>query len=120
MKIAITAQGQDLTSELDGRFGRCAYFVVCDTESGDVVAIDNAQNFNAAQGAGIQAARHVADAGAEAVISTSVGPKAYATLTGAGIAVYSASGGTVGAALEAFKVGELTRMDSSNVESHWI
>jgi len=35
MKIAVTASEQSLDAKVDPRFGRAAYFVVFDTESGD-------------------------------------------------------------------------------------
>ena len=36
MKIAVTAQGGELTSELDPRFGRAAWFVIVDTDTGEL------------------------------------------------------------------------------------
>ena len=35
MKVAISSAGKDLTSPIDPRFGRCAYFVIVDTETMD-------------------------------------------------------------------------------------
>ena len=64
MKIAFTSRGRSLDVLLDGRFGRTPFFVVHDTVSGETAAVENVQNLNAAQGAGIQAAVTVANAGA--------------------------------------------------------
>jgi len=33
MKIAITSSGSDLKSEVDPRFGRCAYFILVETDT---------------------------------------------------------------------------------------
>jgi len=55
MEIAITATGKDISSNVDPRFGRAKYFIVVDTDTNESAAHDNAQNLNAAQGAGIQA-----------------------------------------------------------------
>ena len=65
MKIAITAQGKDLDSQVDPRFGRAACILIVDTDSYEVKVIDNSQNLNAFKGAGIQAAATLSKSGAE-------------------------------------------------------
>ena len=107
MRIAITAQGTGLEAGVDAHFGRASYLVTVDAESGEVGAIDNRDSQQAMQGAGVQTARRLADAGIQAVVSGQVGPKAMTALRTAGIEVYSVAGGTVGEALEAFKTGRL-------------
>jgi predicted Fe-Mo cluster-binding NifX family protein len=119
MKIAITATGSELTSALDPRFGRAQYFMVVDTDTNASMAHDNAQNLNAAQGAGIQAGETVARLGAEAVITGNVGPKAFRILNAAGIKVYLAGEGTVSDAVRRFKAGELKEAPAANVDGHW-
>ena len=56
MKIAITAKGNRLDSEVDPRFGRAPYILIVDTETLAFEAVDNSDNVNAFKGAGIQAA----------------------------------------------------------------
>ncbi|MDZ7635394.1 MAG: NifB/NifX family molybdenum-iron cluster-binding protein [Bacteroidales bacterium] len=51
MKVAITSTGQSLESKLDQRFGRCAFFVIYDTETGGVEILPN-PNKEAEEGAG--------------------------------------------------------------------
>ena len=119
MKIAFSAQGKDPSSQTDPRFGRAKYFVVIDSETGEFTAHDNSQNLNVAQGAGIQSAKNVADFGAEAIVSGNAGPKAFAALTSAGIAVYTGASGSVQEAMEAFKAGTLTQAGKANVDGHW-
>ena len=120
MKLAITSEGEDLSSAVDPRFGRAKYFIVLDTETGDYAAHNNAQNLNAVQGAGIQAGRNVADLGVEAVLTGNVGPKAFSVLQAAGVKVYIGAAGTVAEAVEKFKAGELKPVSEANVEGHWI
>jgi len=120
MKIAVTAQGQDLSSPVDPRFGRTRFFVVVDTETGESTASDNAQNLNAAQGAGIQAGKNVVDLGVTAVLTGNVGPKAFVTLQAGGVDVYTGATGTVADALEQFKKGELRHAVDANAEAHWV
>lgn len=119
MKIAITAKGKERSSGVDPRFGRAKVFIVVDTESNETVAHDNAQNLQAAQGAGIQAAQNVAELGAQAVISGNVGPKAFRTLAAAGIKVYLSGEGTVEDAIRRFEAGELKETTAASVEGHW-
>ena len=120
MKVVVTSQGTELTSAVDPRFGRAKCFVVVDTETGQASAVDNTVNLNAAQGAGIQSGRKVAELGAEAVITGHVGPKAFATLAAGGIAVYSGATGTVAEALDQLKAGTLKQTAGADVEGHWV
>lgn len=119
MKVVVTAQGAGLDSPVDPRFGRARYFVLVNTESGHHAGHDNAQNVGAPQGAGIQAAQTVARLGAEAVLTGHVGPKAFATLQAAGIAVYTGASGTVREAVEALQGGRLQAAAKPDVEGHW-
>ena len=79
----------------------------------------NKQNFEAVQGAGIQAAQNVAKLGAEAVITGNVGPKAFKVLAANKIRIYSAQQMSVEEAYKAFLAGKLTEMEEPNVEGHW-
>ncbi len=119
MKIVVTAQGAEMESPVDPRFGRAKYFVLVDTDTGQHQAHDNAQNLNAAQGAGIQAAQTVAQLGAETVLTGHVGPKAFATLTAANIAIHTGAGGTVKEAIEQFQAGRLEPAAKADVQGHW-
>jgi predicted Fe-Mo cluster-binding NifX family protein len=119
MKIVITAQGDSPDSEVDPRFGRARHFVVHDTETGAYSSVSNTQNLQAAQGAGIQAGRTVADTGAQVVLTGNCGPKAFRVLQESGIRVYVGVKGKVREAVEAFHRGELTEATSANVEGHW-
>lgn len=119
MKIAITAQGESLTDQVDPRFGRARYLIVFDTETGQASAHDNEQNLNAVQGAGIQAARNVAQLGVGAVLTGNVGPKAFQALSAANIKVCIGASGTVAEAIERYKAGELNATARPNVQGHW-
>ena len=120
MKIAVTSQGRELTSPVDGRFGRAKCFIVVDTETGAFSVAENAQNLQAAQGAGIQAGKNVVELGVEAVVTGHVGPKAFATLTAGGVSVHMGASGTVADAVEQFKAGASARADGADVEGHWV
>jgi predicted Fe-Mo cluster-binding NifX family protein len=119
MKIVITAEGPNMESPIDPRFGRAKYFLLIDSETGSSTAHDNAQNLNAAQGAGIQAAQNVVGLGAEAVLTGNVGPKAFATLQAGQVAIYTGATGTVRDALDQWRSNKLQAAGKANVQGHW-
>ncbi len=119
MKVAVTAQGQALSSLLDTRFGRAQWIAVVDTDTEEHQFHDNAVNLNMAQGAGIQTAKRVIDLGATAVLTGHVGPKALATLNAAGVDIYLTGDTTVAGAIEALKNDQLPSVSQANVEGHW-
>jgi predicted Fe-Mo cluster-binding NifX family protein len=119
VKIAITSTGETVDSPLDSRFGRTQKFLIYDTEAKSLLVVDNAQNLNAAQGAGIQAAQTVAQTGAQALITGHTGPKAFKVLKTAGIVIYHSSAQTVKDALDALEKGLLQPADDADVDSHW-
>lgn len=118
MKIAVTATGNTPNSEVDQRFGRAAYFVMVDTEIGVFDALENS-NVSAASGAGINAAKVVIDAGAEAVLTGNCGPNAERTLRSGGVKLYTGVSGKVSDAIEAFEAGKLAPSNGPSVESHF-
>ncbi|ABA88828.1 nitrogenase molybdenum-iron cofactor biosynthesis protein NifB/NifX-related protein [Syntrophotalea carbinolica DSM 2380] len=119
MKIAFTTSGNELTAPLDPRFGRASKFLIYDLENETFEMVDNQQNLNAAQGAGIQSAGTVTNSGAEALVSGHCGPKAFRVLMAAGVKVFYSEAGTVGEALDAYKQGKLTESNAADVEGHW-
>lgn len=120
MKVAVTAQGRELTSTMDARFGRAKWIIVVDTQTGQSQAHDNKVNLNAVQGAGIQTGQNIANLDVDAVITGNVGPNAFRTLAAAEVRVFLASGETVEEVLAAFERGELREVEQANVEGHWI
>ena len=117
MKVAVSASAPSLDAALDPRFGRCACFVLVDTDDMSFEALDNGSNALGG-GAGIQAAALVARKGAQAVLTGNCGPNAHQTRTAAGIAVYVGSSGTVADAVARLKAGQLSPAAAANVDSH--
>ena len=118
MKIAISSMGRDLDAQMDPRFGRCAYFVIVDTEDMRFEAFDN-ENIALGGGAGIQSAQFVASKGAKVVITGNVGPNAVRTLSAAGVELVTGQTGTVRKAIEDYKKGKLTGVKEANVSNHY-
>jgi predicted Fe-Mo cluster-binding NifX family protein len=119
MRIAFTTSGQSLTDPLDARFGRAAGFLIYDDVAKTIEYVNNEQNLNAAQGAGIQAAVTVANQKVDLLITGNCGPKAFQILESAGIQIYLSQAPTVAAAYEQFRAQELKQATSANVEGHW-
>lgn len=120
MIVAVSIDGEDLNARMDGRFGRAKRFMLFNTDAGTFTLLDNTQNLNAAQGAGIQSAQNIAEAGVQALITGHTGPKAFSVLKRAGIAVYHSDIRPVGSVLEDFKLGKLAQAQDADVESHWV
>jgi len=121
MRICVTAEGTDLNSRVDPRFGRAANFIIYDTETNEYNVVENKQRMDLPQGAGIQSATTVVDAEAEAVLTGNCGPKAFRVLDSCQIPVYvGLSGITVKEAIDKFLAGELQPVSQANVEGHWV
>ena len=120
MRIAVTSQGADLTSNVDPRFGRASYFLIFDTSDESFEVVNNDQNVNASQGAGIQAAENVAKKNVDMVVSGNFGPKAFRALNVAGIKLALWADGSVAQAIELARHNELKLADNANVEGHWM
>jgi len=116
MKIAVSANGRDPDAPIDPRFGRCAYFIIVDTDDMSFEAFDN-ESIALGGGAGIQSAQFMASKGAKVIITKNVGPNAVSTLSAAGVEVVTGQTGTVRKAIEEYKMGKLAvskEADASN------
>ena len=120
MRVAFTTSEEGLDAPLDSRFGRAAKFLIYDMDSGTFDMLDNCQNLDSAQGAGIQAAERVARAGVDYLVTGHCGPKAFRVLSAAGIKVFHTDAPTAAAALEVFKSGALRPAESADAEGHWV
>ena len=120
MKIAITATGKDLSSQMDQRLGRAPYFLLVDSNTLDYFAIENQQNLNRPQGAGIQAGKTIVDNGAEVVITGNCGPKAFQVLNQAGIDIITGASGPIRDVIKSYNEGQLKSSKAANVEGHWV
>jgi predicted Fe-Mo cluster-binding NifX family protein len=115
MKLCITATGAGLDAPVDPVFGRARHFVLVETETLSVEAVENAPG---AHGAGVQAAQQMADRGVKAVLTGNVGPNAFQGLSAAGVEVYTGVTGTVKEALDAYRSGRLTRAEAPTRTGH--
>ncbi len=104
--IAVSSEGPTLDDAVDPRFGRAAGFVIVDA-AGQVRYLDNGGSQAMAHGAGIEATRRIAAAGARVLLSGVVGPKAAGALAAAGVAVVEGMEGlTVGQAVARYRAAK--------------
>ena len=117
MKIAVSAAGDSLDSQIDPRFGRCHYFLIVDPDTMDFEAISN-KGPVASGGGGIYAAQAIADKGVSVLITRDIGPTAFQILFPVGIEVFRGSSGTVREALEQYKSGNLRQVPGATARIH--
>jgi predicted DNA-binding protein (UPF0251 family)/predicted Fe-Mo cluster-binding NifX family protein len=108
-KIAVTSEGPAMDDLMDPRFGRAGGFIVVDPDTLEFNYVENGAAQARSQGAGIQAAETVANAGANAVLTGYVGPKAFSALSAAGIKIgHNLENMTVRQAIEIYKKGQVS------------
>lgn len=107
MKLCITSTGKDIQAKVDITFGRAPYFLLIDTDTNAVEAIENSAA-TLGQGAGIAAAQLLSDKGVEGVLTGNVGQHAFNAFRVSGIELFvgASSQDTVEEALAKFKKGE--------------
>ena len=119
MRVAVPTTGDGLGSEVDVRFGRAPKFLLVDTDTMSFESIENAQNLNLPQGAGIQSAQNVIQHKPDVVLTGNCGPKAFQVFQAAGVEVVVGASGTVLEAVQAYMDGKYRKARSANVEGHW-
>jgi predicted Fe-Mo cluster-binding NifX family protein len=118
MKVAVSSSGKNLDSQIDPRFGRCAYFIIVNTDDMSFETFDN-EAIALGGGAGIQSSQFVVSKGAKAVITGNVGPNAVHTLSAAGVKIFTGQTGSVREAVERYRKGDIKPQGSPNVDNHY-
>ncbi len=102
-----------LDAPVDPHFGRCLYFVIVDADSMEFDSFRNTTT-SASNGAGVQAAQFVISKGVDALITGSIGSKAFSMLTSKGIDVLPFIKGSVADALRAYRENALEKLETPN------
>ena len=118
MRVAVSANGSSLDTEIDPRFGRCSYFIIVDSETMEFEAIDNTSAM-AAGGAGISASQMIAGKDVQVVLTGNCGPNAHQVLSSAGIQVITGVSGKVKDAIEDYRAGKFKASSQPNVPDHF-
>ncbi|MDA3792978.1 MAG: dinitrogenase iron-molybdenum cofactor biosynthesis protein [Elusimicrobia bacterium] len=102
MNIASTSTGGSMSAQVAQSFGRCAYFIIADTDNiKDFEPIQNSAA-SAAGGAGPQAAKIINEKGAKILLTSKVGPNAEGALKEYGIKAVEGISGKVKDAIEEY------------------
>ncbi|MDM8538401.1 NifB/NifX family molybdenum-iron cluster-binding protein, partial [Desulfobacterales bacterium HSG17] len=105
MKVAVSSKGNDINAYVDPRFGRCAYFIIIETDDMRVEAFKN-ENADLSSSAGIQAASFVASHNVQFVLTGNCGPKAMEVFSSVKIEVFTGLSGTIIEVINKFKNGD--------------
>jgi uncharacterized protein len=115
-KIAICADGNTPSASVDGRFGRCAYFLLWDKALHQLESLAN-DGAGLKQAAGTEAVQELLGRGAGILICNRIGPNALTVFRKAGGMVYMAPQGlSIDMVLDRYEAGELIPIDIPNHE----
>jgi predicted Fe-Mo cluster-binding NifX family protein len=107
MKIAVSATGGSMSARVSEEFGRCAYFLIVDSDTMRFEPVSN-PGIGMAGGAGPASTREISARGAKVVLTGRVGANARAALDSAGISIVDGLSGakTVKEAVEQYLKGQ--------------
>lgn len=117
MKIAISATGKTKEDLMDMRFGRCEYFQIHDTKSGEVTILEN-KGQNANGGAGIASSNQLIDEKVDVIITGNLGPNAFELIQKAEIKAYKSGNIAINSVLKKYDASELEEIKISGPANH--
>lgn len=116
-KIAICADADTPLALVDGRFGRCAYFLLWDETQHKLESLVN-DGSRLKQGAGTGAVQELLRRGVGILICNRIGPNALTVFHKAGGMVYMAEQGlSIDLAIDRYEAGELLPINIPNHKS---
>jgi len=119
MKIAISATGRGLDSNIDAKFERCKFFLILDIEKNSLLAFEN-KTKDRPHEIGGTVGPLIAKEGIDTVITSDIGPSAFDIFKRFGIKIYH-SEGIVEDAIRLLKDGKLSELTRPTVPrySEW-
>lgn len=117
MKIAISANGKELSANLDPRFGRCSFFAIYNEEEKKWSYLPNPGALEGS-GAGIKAALFLAEQQVDVLLTGDMGPNASRILNSIGIEVYSLKEVLLEEALKQYQQGQVKLIKEATVDAH--
>lgn len=111
MEICITATTDHVDGKVDGRFGRCKFFILVDPATMQFRAVRNAAA-DEPGGAGIKSAGTVLKYSPSAIITGLMGDNAFNIVKASGIKLYTCGNVSVREAVKLYCAGELKTIDA--------
>jgi predicted Fe-Mo cluster-binding NifX family protein len=111
MEICITATSDQLDGKVDGRFGRCKFFILVDPSTMNFKAVLN-QATAESGGAGIKAANSVLKLNPAAIITGLIGDNAFNVIRASGVKLYTCGNVSVREAIGQYCAGTLKTIDA--------
>jgi len=110
IKVAVSAKGKNVESEVSDVFGRSPHFIIAEIEDGEIKKSETVENKSTDQmsGAGVSTAQLMAEKNVNAVITGNVGPRALDVLNQFNIGIYYGDG-TIKKVLQEFIDGKLKK-----------
>ena len=120
MKVAIPTLGtRGLEEDISPHFGRAPTFTIVDMETNEVRVLPNTSEHMGGIGLPPQ---HMANAGAQVMLCSGLGPRAIQMFRQFGIIVYVGASGKVKDAIQAWQEGRLqiaTEANACEEHRHW-
>ena len=113
MKIAISATGKGLDSNVYTKFERCHFFLILDIKKNSLVPIEN-KTKDRPHEIGGTIGKLIANEGIDTVITTDIGPSAFEIFERYGIKIYQAEG-ILEDAIQLLKEGKLAEVTKPTV-----
>ncbi len=113
MKIAISATGRGLDSNIDAKFERCKFFLILDIEKNSLLSFEN-KTKDRPREIGGTIGPLIAKEGIDTVITSDIGPSAFDIFKKKEIKIYQAKG-IVEEAVRHLKEGKLEELTKPTV-----
>ncbi|MGQ9588143.1 MAG: NifB/NifX family molybdenum-iron cluster-binding protein [Thermoplasmata archaeon] len=112
MKVCVPTSGRGgIDDRVSEHFGRSPTFTVVDTKSEKVDVVDNTSEHMGGMG---KPPEQIAQAGAQVLVCSGLGPRAISMFESYGIEVYVGAQGSVRQAIEMWRSGRLQRATDEN------
>lgn len=120
MKVAVSAEGDNLESKISPVFGRCPVFVMVEVNEQGIVDSYDLENSALSQtgGVGTSAAQLIGDEETDVLVTGSIGPHAFTALRQWSIEMYKGEAGTVKENIDKLNSDELDKIDSPTGPAH--
>jgi predicted Fe-Mo cluster-binding NifX family protein len=118
MKMAISATGTNLDTQVAPRFGRCRYFVIVDSDTLEFEVIGN-PNIGVMGRAGMQSAQMIVDKGVQVILTGNIGPNAFQILSTAGVQIVAGCTGTLRETIRRFNSDQLQPVTRATVPEYF-